>query len=737
MSYKLLIVESPAKAKTIEKYLGPNYKVLSSVGHIRDIPKSSSKKAAAVDIENDFKPNYQIIEGKEKIVSELKVAAKRSEKVILSTDPDREGEAIAWHIKEALNLKDGSFERVAFNEITKEAILKAIKTPREIDMSLKDAQEARRILDRLFGYGLSGLVWQKLWYGLSAGRVQSPALRILAEKEREILKFIPEKFWKAEVSVKDKVGHILKLFYANEIFDEEEMKKVQKSCQEKKTFEIVEIKKTEAQKKPNAPFTTSTLQQSANSKLGFSPSRTMRSAQKLYEAGFITYMRTDSPSLSKDAISQISSFIKNNLGEDFLENRIYKSKSKNAQEAHEAVRPTDFSKSFAGKTEDEKKLYNLIWKRSVASQAKSAKILRTKIICSNDEKIKNFSATGSVVLFDGWYKIFPESRGEDTEFPEGLEKGTKLEMINFDIEEKFTSPPNRYSEAGLVKELEERGIGRPSTYASIIKTLKDRNYTISENRTLFPTDIGMAVSGFLEKHFLDYISDNFTAKMEEDLDLISIGKNTYLKTLKDFYKPFTEALDSKKDVEKITNIGEVENFSCPECDKKMVWKLSRAGKFMSCSNFPECVGARSEEGKVLEGPKEIGKDCPKCLDDEKIKSENKGKLVLREGRFGKFISCSNYPKCKYIEEDEETKKENSTGISCTECKDGLMIKRRGRFGEFYSCSNYPDCKSAIKAKPTGEKCHMCGKLMMEGTKTIPERCSDKTCPNHRPDKLEK
>lgn len=731
---KLVIVESPSKAKTIEKYLGGDYKVASSVGHIRDIPKSASKKVKAIDIEAGFIPNYIILDDKKDVVRKLKEMSEKADEVILASDPDREGEAIAWHIKEALQLKEGKYSRIIFNEITKDAVLEALKNKREININLKVSQEARRVLDRLFGYGLSGLIWTKLWYGLSAGRVQSPALRILAEREREIQAFKPQTYWRVSADVKSKEGKLITIKYFEDIFNKDEKEQVQEICNKHKVFIVKKNKETEVQKKPNAPFITSTLQQSANSFLGFSPSRTMRTAQKLYEKGYITYMRTDSPTLSKKFVFEISFFIKEEFGKIYLENRVFKSKSKNAQEAHEAIRPTSASKVILGSTDDEKKLYSLIWKRTISSQMSSAKIIRTKILLSNSEKIKDFVLTGSRLFFDGWLKIFPEARGEDQLLPKIKEK-EKLELIELIIEQKETTPPNRYSEAGLVKELELRGIGRPSTYASIIKTLKDRQYADLEGRTLIPTDIGMAVSNFLEKHFSNYISDVFTSKMEDNLDLLSIGKDNYVKLLSEFYEKFTEDIKSKKDIEKITNIGEVKDFFCPECEKKMVWKLSKKGKFMSCIKFPDCTGARTEEGKVLEGPKEIGRKCPKCMENISVKDEEKGQLILREGRFGQFISCSRYPKCNHIEESEEEKKENLTGVKCTECTNGEMLKKQGKFGEFFSCSNYPKCKNAIKAKPTGDLCPVCNKLMMNGTKTIPNRCSQKMCLMHRPDKL--
>ncbi len=736
---KLLIVESPSKAKTIEKYLGSSYRVLSSVGHIRDIPKSASKKANAVDIENGFTPRYETIKGKEKVIKDLRDAADTSDRIIIATDPDREGEAIAWHIKEVLDLDEKEYDRVTFNEITKDAVVEALKHPRKIDGDLKTAQEARRILDRLFGYGLSGLIWKKVRYGLSAGRVQSPALRILAEREREIKAFIPEPFFTVTADTKNSPGHIITLSYKEDIWDEKEKDVLEKYCDKHTDFEVLDIKESKASRKPRVPFTTSTLQQAASNRIGFSPARTMRAAQKLYEKGFITYMRTDSPNLSKAAAANIASYIKDEIGAEHYEARSFKSKSKNAQEAHEAIRPTDVRKMRAGNSDDEKRLYDLIWKRTVASQMKDAEMIRTKITASNrvktDDPIKDFHVNGSRLVYEGWLKIFPEAKAEDTLLPE-LSKGDVLRLLQLHIDAKETSPPNRYSEAGLVKELEKRGIGRPSTYASTIKTLVDRGYVDKEGRTLFPTDTGMVVSGFLEEHFENYISDNFTSHMEDDLDLMAEGKKEYVKTLSDFYGNFTDAVKSKEDVEKLTTLGRVEDpeMTCPECDAPMDWKLSRSGTFMSCSRFPDCSGARTAEGKVLEGPKDLGKPCPKCIEENR---KEPGKLVLREGRYGQFISCSTYPKCKYIEEDEATKAANSTGVSCTECNSGEMTKKVGRFGEFYSCSNYPDCKHAIKAKPTGEKCLLCGALMMEGTKTIPDRCSVKTCPMHRPDKLEK
>jgi DNA topoisomerase-1 len=734
---KLLIVESPSKAKTIEKYLGENYTVRASVGHIRDLPKSNKK---AVDIENGFIPTYEISKGKEKVISEIKSLAKKASEIILATDQDREGEAIAWHLGEVLNLKNP--KRITYNEITKEAILEALKHTRGIDINLKEAQEARRVLDRLVGYDLSGIIWKKVRYGLSAGRVQSPALRIIMEREREIRNFIPVKYFnifaELETVGKLKESKKYKLVFECELepglkpeLESQEAKALsEKIVQEGKAgkWYIKDVKETNAKSSPRPPFTTSTLQQTASSRLGFAPKKTMMLAQKLYEKGFITYMRTDSTNLASSAITEISSLITKKYGKEYLETRAYKAKSKNAQEAHEAIRPTHASTLSVGTNSDEKRLYDLIWSRTVASQMSDAKLLRTKILTNiqNKKDYPDFSINGSIVLFDGWLKVDPDGKGEDINLPK-LSKDENLNLLAINSVEKETLPPGRYSEASLIKELEKRDIGRPSTYASIISTIEDRGYVEKINKALYPTDTGEVVSDFLEKNFAKYISDDFTKEMENELDDIASGKLTYKKLLTDFYKPFQKEVKEKEKMEKQNNLGEApENINCPECGSRMIVKLSRGGKFYSCSRFPDCSGARTLAGDILEGPKDTGKICPKC---------EKGKLIEREGRFGKFVACANYPKCKYIEQSEEEKQKKNTGIKCNKCDTGYMEERRGRFGIFYSCSNYPDCKNAIKAKPTGNYCKMCGEMMMEGTKTIPERCSNKNCSNHNPHKL--
>jgi len=628
----LVIVESPAKAKTIEKYLGKGYKVMSSIGHVRDLPKTNKD---AVDVEAGFVPRYIVSPGKGKVIESLQAASAKSDEVILAADPDREGEAIAWHVAELLkeSKPDVKLKRVAFNEITEEAVKAAIEKPRQIDMHLKEAQEARRVLDRLVGYDLSGLIWKKVRYGLSAGRVQSPALRIVMEREREIRKFIPDDYFVLTANLKEGKTPI-PFTCIEEPGAEKEADRIKK-VGESHDWVITKLKETEAKRSPKPPFTTSTMQQTASTRLGFSPSRTMGAAQKLYEAGHITYMRTDSTTLSDQAQKQIVAYVKKNYGDNYLEVRSYKSKSKNTQEAHEAVRPTKFTKLSAGATGDQKALYELIWQRTTASQMADAALLRTKLstnVADAAETIPDFAVNGSRVIFDGWLKADPQARGADTEVPK-LAEGDKLKCSNVEIEAKQTQPLGRYSEAGLIKELEKRGIGRPSTFASIINTIVARGYVEKEGRTLIPTDTGDVVSSFLEEHFMDYIGDDFTSAMEDQLDEIASGDRKYVKTLSDFYKPFHKAVEAKEDIPKLTTLGAgPKEFPCPECQADMEKKLGKNGTFLSCSRFPDCSGARLIDGTIPKPEEPIG-----------THPETGEPVFVMTGKFGPYVQLGEIP----------------------------------------------------------------------------------------------
>jgi DNA topoisomerase-1 len=625
MSKTLLIVESPAKAKTIGKYLGAGYDVVASVGHIRDLPKSSKK---AVDIEGGFVPHYEITPGKEDIVADIKRRAAAASRVILAPDPDREGEAIAWHIAEAAKLKNP--DRVTFHEITESAIKEALTKPRKIDQHLRQAQEARRVLDRLVGYDLSGLLWKKIRYGLSAGRVQTPALRIVAEREKEIRAFVPETYFSITAVAKtgQKVGQseTLPLSCEEEPRDRATADKILAAA-EKGPWKVEDVKETNVARAPKPPFTTSTLQQAASTRLGFSPSRTMQLAQRLYEAGHITYMRTDSVNLSKDAAAAIASVVKSEFGAELHEARAFTGKSKNAQEAHEAIRPSKMATKAAGNDADQKRLYKLIWQRAVASQMADASTLRTKITASCAPGLPAFAANGSRVLSPGWLLADPEARGEDVELPK-VAAGDSLEAVSATLEEKQTTPPARYSEAGLVRELEKRGIGRPSTYASIIKTLVDREYVTREARSLAATDLGIVVADYLGEKLPEYAGDELTAQMEEQLDEIAEGTREYEPTLSAFYKRFQKDVGVvAKEKSRANDLGEGA-FPCPECGGKTVVKLGRTGKFLSCANFPECKGALKEDGAPLERVE------PKALGAYPETGET---VFLLDGRFGPYV----------------------------------------------------------------------------------------------------
>ena len=616
---KLLIVESPTKARTIGKYLGSDYEVLASVGHVRDLPKSNKD---AVDIESGFIPRYVVHAEKRDVIEKIQHAAAKASEIYLATDPDREGEAIAWHIKEVADLKKP--KRVVFHEITKAAIEEALLKPRMIDENLRRAQEARRVLDRIVGYDLSGLIWKKVRYGLSAGRVQSPALRILAEREREIKAFMPVLYFVLSALFKSKAGDIATTCTKQPATKEEAERIVQAG--RSAHWSVGAITEKAEERNPRPPFTTSTLQQTASTRLGFAPSRTMRAAQKLYEAGHITYMRTDSVNLAKEAVAKMASVIEKEFGKKYLRVRAYTTTSKNAQEAHEAVRPTDSARAHAGATPDEVQLYELVRTRALASQMAPAQIMRTSISAKADCDIPLFTANGSRMLFPGWLAMDTTARGEDVELPK-LAVGDALTLLSLGAEEKQTEPPNRYTEAGLIKELEKRGIGRPSTYASIMKTIQDRGYVEKLARALKPTATGMVVSGWLEEHFPEYVSDTFTAEMEDELDEIARGERGYTETLAAFYGPFEKAVRAKDTLPKATSLGDVsDDFPCPLCGGPMENKLGRGGVFMSCKKYPECLGARTEEGAELSNDTPIGNH-----------PETGAPIYIKTGRFGPYV----------------------------------------------------------------------------------------------------
>ncbi len=643
MAKKLLIVESPTKARTIGAYLGSDYEVLASVGHVRDLPKSNKD---AVDIENGFVPRYVVSPEKLDVIERIKREAKKvaPDQIYLATDPDREGEAIAWHIKEVAGLKDP--KRVVFHEITKAAVEEALSHPREIDEHLRRAQEARRVLDRIVGYDLSGLIWKKVRYGLSAGRVQSPALRILAEREREIKAFIPETYFVISATFVPKAGGKNAEFSTTCVEQPKTRAEADRivTLGKKAPWSVASVVEKAEERVPRPPFTTSTLQQSASTRLGFAPSRTMRAAQKLYEAGHITYMRTDSVNLSVEAAAKMLQVVESEFGKEYAQARVYKTKSKNAQEAHEAIRPTEPSKAHAGATPDEERLYELIRTRAVASQMASAKILRTTVSAKAEAEIPLFTANGSHVLFPGWLALDTKARGGDVELPK-LASGDALTLLSLFDDEKQTEPPNRYTEAGLIKELEKRGIGRPSTYASIMKTIGDRGYVEKNGRTLMPTATGMVVSGWLEDHFAKYISDSFTAEMEDELDEIARGERGYTETLTNFYGPFEKAVASKAKLPKATSLGDAPaEFPCPICGSPMEFKLGRGGIFMSCKRYPECMGARTESGAELKGDEPIG-----------THPDTGNAIYLKTGRFGPYVEMA-LPESEQPVEEPKPKK---------------------------------------------------------------------------------
>ena len=665
----LVIVESPSKTKTIAKYLGPKYKVVSSKGHIRDLA-TTGKYGLGIDVEDDFKPNYTVIKGKSSVIKELKKDASNSDTIYLATDPDREGEAISWHIYDALKLNDNNYKRVVFNEITHDAVINAFKTPRMIDMNLVKSQETRRMLDRIIGFRLSKLMQSKTG-GKSAGRVQSVALKLIVDREREINAFVPEEYWTITAKFPDFEADLekynnKKIEIKSQVEADEILNKLSKS------FNIDGIEKKEKSKKGVLPFTTSSLQQACANKLNFGASKTMRIAQKLYESvdigtetvGLITYMRTDSTRLSDTFVSDVKSYITKNYGKEYV-GSVKKTKEKqNVQDAHEAIRPTSILRTPESVKEylssDEYKVYSIIYYRALASLMCDAKVLATTITLENNGYL--FKATGSVLVFDGFLKVYQKYMdNEDVVLPDLSDYKTNV-IIAEDIlkEQHFTKPAARYTEASLIKELESLGIGRPSTYAKILETIKDRAYVQVKEKKFYPTEIGFETTDKLQEFFSNIINVKYTANMENDLDLIAEDKEDYLKVLKTFYNDFEPLVKT----------------AFEQMEKK--------------------------------APEETGESCPLCGNP----------LVLRKSRYGTFTACSNYPTCKYIKPEE---KEVKTVCKCPNCGHDIIEKKSKRGKVFYGCDNYPKCKTAYWDKPIGESCPECGAMLTEKNNKI--KCS--------------
>ncbi len=658
MSDKLIIVESPSKAKTIKKYLGEEYDVVASQGHIIDLPASKF----AIDVEHNFKPEYITMRGKAKVINEIKKLAKDKSKIYLATDPDREGEAIAWHLKNTLNIPDNEKCRIEFHEITKSAITKAITKSKTVDFDLVDAQQARRVLDRIVGYKISPVLWKKVKKGLSAGRVQSVALKIIVDRERQIRDFKPEEYWEICAILKKDKKDIVAKFYGDEkgkidLGNEKQTLEIVNNIGNK-DFEVIDIKKSEKRRNPAPPFTTSSLQQEAARKLGFTVKKTMQVAQKLYEAGHITYMRTDSVRVSDEAMDMAKKYIVSNFSEKYYEYRQYKT-SKNAQDAHEAIRPTkltNIDKVLNSIAPDESKLLTLILNRFLASQMKQAIYDTTKVTTKVDKYI--FNINGSIIKFDGFMKLYIEgkdnlsSEEEESILPE-FTIGEKIKSQKINYEQKFTQPPFRYTEASLVKALEEKGIGRPSTYAPTISTILDRLYVEKENKNLKPTQLGEVVNKLMEDNFESIVDEKFTAAMEEKLDKISTGDSTYVDTVRDFYDPFMKNLEEIEDkIEKVKLPEEVSDVVCEFCGRNMVVKLGRYGKFLACPGFPECKNIKS----IVE---KIDAPCPKCG----------AKVIVKKTKTGRrFYVCENntnneLAKCDYISWTKPGAEENKKTVA--------------------------------------------------------------------------
>ena len=747
MSQNLVIVESPAKAKTIEKYLGKNFQVYASYGHVRDLVP----KEGAVDPEHDFAMKYEVIDKNQKHVQVIANAAKKAAALYLATDPDREGEAISWHLLEILKEKnllgEKPVHRVVFHEITKRAITEAIEHPQSLSTDLINAQQARRALDYLVGFKLSPLLWKKIRRGLSAGRVQSPALRMIVEREKEIEAFKIQEYWTIEAAAKaDDQAFTARLTHFEgakleqfSITNAEQANGMRAALLQKAggKLRVVKVEEKERKRNPAAPFTTSTLQQEAARKLGFTTRRTMTVAQQLYEGidlggesvGLISYMRTDSVNLANEAIQELRELIAARFGKENLPDRpcIYKTKSKNAQEAHEAIRPTSAQRLPESVkpylTPDQFKLYNLIWKRTVACQMIHATIgtVAVDLACGEGN---NFRANGSTVINPGFMAVYLEGRDdaavsdEEEGYLPPLKEGQTVDLEEIVAGQHFTEPPPRYTEASLVKALEEYGIGRPSTYAAIISTLQQRHYVVLDKKRFHPTDVGRIVNKFLTEHFTQYVDYNFTAKLEDDLDAVSRGEKTWIPLMREFWGPFKSLIEDKDESLRRADVThEAIEEQCPECGGQLSIRLGRNGRFIGCNNYPTCKYTRNLNGDAKAAEPEVleGKTCPKCGSP----------LVIKTGRYGKFIGCSGYPACKHIEPLE---KPEDTGTQCPQCKKGSLIKRKSRFGKlFYSCSTYPACAYAVWNPPISEPCPACGWPVLT-LKTTKRRGTEKVCP---------
>lgn len=728
----LVVVESPAKAKTIERILGPDYKVMASMGHLRDLPK----RTMGVDIENGFTPEYVNSTDRANVIKDLQKAANQCCDILLATDPDREGEAISWHLSKLLDVNPEDKVRIAFHEITPPAIREAIQDPEPIDLDRVDAQQARRVLDRLVGYKLSPWLWRQVYRGLSAGRVQSVATRLICEREEEIRAFVPVEYWSIEAMYKTEKNESFKAKLTQidgkeaELHNGEETDAAVKGI-EGKEAEVTAVTKSRKQRKTKPPYTTSTMQQDAVNKLNFSSKKTMMLAQNLYEGvelpghghvGLITYMRTDSTRISDEMIKQVRPYISETYGEDYLPAKpnVF-SKSKEAQDAHEAIRPTSLSFPPSALTgilsRDQLRLYTLIWNRFIASQM--APQIQQSTSATLQCGIYTLKATGVHVLFDGFTIMQPSKKkdSEESDFLPPLKKGDIVKNTKVNGEQHFTAPPPRYTEASLIKTLEEKGIGRPSTYAPILDTIQKRRYVTKENKQFVPTEVGFKVTELLKKYFEGIINVDFTANLENWLDKIAEGKATYKKVMTDFYKVFAAELESanvEAEKDKKEN-QEVSDVTCEKCGAKMIVKMGRYGKYLACPNYPNCKNIKPYS--LAEGPEEVSDvKCDAC-----------GTLmVYRTGPYGRYLKCPSCGANKAIVID--------TGIVCPKCHEGHMVQRRSHRGRiFYGCSRYPKCDMALWNEPINQFCETCGAIMTKKTyKTGKEviSCSNPDCPTH-------